>query len=194
MIHRQRGAISAALVAALSFIGLLLLVGAVCFTGYMSAAGFGADTEANLRKSWGNSQNVLSNYSTKIQEMAQIPDMYKNDLKEVIAAEMSGRYGKEGSQATMQWIKERSQNFDSSLYTKIQQAIEAGRNEFQNSITRVLDIKGIYEANLAYPWRGFWLRAAGYPKENLDKYRPILTDKVEQTFNSGKQDPIKLRN
>lgn len=170
-------------------VAVLMLVGA-----YIDAANYGVTMEKKLEAEYMNNQNVLTQYSQKIGEAAQVPTMMKDDLKEIVTAAITGRYGKDGSQATFQWLKEQNPQLDSKVYVKLQQIIEAGRNEFQNAQTRLIDTRRSYETNLGYVWKGFWLRLAGYPKVELDKYKPITTDNVQKIFQEGKETgPIKLR-
>jgi Na+-transporting NADH:ubiquinone oxidoreductase subunit NqrC len=181
------------LVALTAIIGVVVVCLVAAVGSYVSAANYGNRAEQDIKAAWEDNQNVLGQYTLKIQEAVQIPEMYKNDFKDVLTATMSGRYGADGSKATMQWIKENNINFDSSMYTKMQTLIEAGRNEFQVKQTRLIDIKRGYSTNLGYVWRGFWLNMAGYPKIDLDKYRPVVAGDTRQTFETGVQAPIKMR-
>lgn len=191
MKHNQRG--SAAVIGLLAVLGLFIVIG-IGFVGmYFSAANYGVKAEANLAAVWENNQNILGQYTIKIQELASVPDMYKNDLKEVLAAEFTGRYGKDGSKATMQWIHERSNTFDSSMYTKIQQVIEAGRNEFQAAQTRLVDEKRAYVTELGTVPRSWFLSMAGYPKVDLNKYKPVVAGDTAKAFETGVSAPVKLR-
>lgn len=161
---------------------------------YIDAANYGVMMEKKLEAEYTNNQNILAQYSQKISEAAQVPSIMRDDLKEVVMAAISGRYGKDGSQATFQWLKEQNPQLDSKVYVKLQQIIEAGRNEFQNVQTRMIDTRRSYETNLGYVWKGFWMRLAGYPKTDLKKYEPIITDNVQKIFKEGKETgPIKLR-
>jgi hypothetical protein len=71
--------------------------------------------------------------------------------------------------------------------------MEAGRNEFQVNQTRLVDQKRIYETALGYVWKGFWLKLAGYPNIDLDKYKPVVAGDTAKAFETGIQAPIKLR-
>ena len=188
-----RGAISTGLIVALSGLALISLVVLICAGSYISAYNYGNRAEVNIEAAWTNNQNVLGQYTLKVQELAQVPEMYKNDLKEVVASALSARYGANGSQAVMQWIKEAKIPFDSKLYIKMAQVIESGRNEFAREQTRLIDEKRAYQTQLGYFWSGMWLRIAGYPKIDLNKYKPVVAGDTAQAFEKGVQTPIKLR-
>ena len=98
-MNKQNGAISGALVAVLSVFGIIAAIVGFVVILYFSASNYGVKAEAELEAVWVNNQNILGQYTLKVQEIAQVPEMYKNDLKEVMQAELSARYGKEGSQA-----------------------------------------------------------------------------------------------
>jgi uncharacterized protein (UPF0333 family) len=179
---------------AITLVGVLVFLLVMLMLAYINAVNYGVTMEKKLDAQYINNQNILAQYSQKIGEVAQVPEMYKNDVKEVVTAAISGRYGTEGSKAVFQWLKEQNPQLDSKVYVKLQQIIEAGRNEFQNAQTQMIDTRRSYETNLGYVWTGFWLRMAGYPKTDLTKYSPIITDKVEKIFKNGKEEgPIKLR-
>jgi hypothetical protein len=120
--------------------------------------------------------------------------MYAADLKKIVEASITGRYGPEGSKAQFQMLTEQNPTLDPKLYAKVQQVVEAYRDEFKNGQTKMIDVKRSYETNLGYFWKGMWLRIAGFPKVNLDEYKPITTDRVEDTYQKGKEaSPLKLR-
>lgn len=184
----------AALAVVGGLVGLILLVAVVCGVSYISANNYGAAVEAQLRGARDDNKNILAQYQQKILEAAQVPDMYKNDLKEVATSVMQGRYGPDGSKALMNWIKENDLKFDSSMYTKLQTIIESGRKDFEVGQTRMIDIRRGYETQLGYFWRGLWLRVAGFPKVDMKEFAPITTDGVETTYKNGKEaGPLKLR-
>lgn len=189
----QRGAISGALAAGLVVFGILATLVGLGMMSYVSAYNYGNEQEVLIAKVWENNQNVLGQYTLKVQEMAQVPAMYKDDLKDVMTSAMTARMGEGGSKAVVQWFKEQNIPFDSSLYSKLQQVMEAGRNEFQREQTRLVDVKAEYQKNLGYLWRGMWLRIAGYPKLDLSKYQPVVAEDTRQIFKQGSQAPIKLR-
>jgi len=186
----QRGS---ALIVTLSVVGILAAIIIPVVVMLVNAANYGNRTEVEIKKVWENNQNVLGQYTLKVQEIASVPAMYKDDLKDVMTSVMTARMGQDGSKATFQWFKEHNINIDASMYTKIQQTIEAGRNEFQTQQTRLIDIKGTYQTSLGSIPRGWLLSLAGYPKINLAEYQPVVAEDTRAVFKAGVQAPIQLR-
>lgn len=168
-----------------------LVIGLLGF--FISVYNYGNTMENKVAASYENLDNVLSQYSLKVQEVAQIPTMYKDDLKEVFTAAIEGRYGENGSQAVFQWIQEQNPNFDSSLYKNIQQIIDAGRTEFRNEQTQFIELKRQYKTALGTLITGSVLKFAGYPKTDLEKYKIISTEQTKREFESGIGSPLKVR-
>lgn len=193
MKEMKKSGISGWLITGLVFVGLIITAVALVVGSYISAANLGNRTEKQLEAVWVNTMNVRSQTADRIKTAAKVPEMYRDDLQQVVTKALEGRYGAGGSKAVFQWIQEQQLPYDSSLYAKIQQLIESGSKEFQNQQTTMIDVKRGYETNLGYVWRGFWMRLAGYPKVDLAKYKPILLEGVEQEFKSGVQQPITLR-
>lgn len=183
-----------ALAVALVVIGIILAIGGVLAMSYISAYNTGNQLENKLKAEYENNQNILAQFSQKVLEAAQVPDMMRDDLVKVTREAIQGRYGETGSRAVFQMITEQNPQVSEALYVKLQQLIEAGRDEFKNGQTRMIDTKRAYETALGSFWQGTWMRIAGYPKEDLSKYKAIITDSVEATFKTGKEKaPIQLR-
>jgi hypothetical protein len=175
---------------------VLFLVGIAIYTvgSYVSAHNYSNKSEVGISTARKNNMNILGQYTTQIAEMVQVPTMMKDDLKEVIQAAIGGRYGAEGSKATWQWIKEHNPSVDPTLYQNIQQAIEAGRNKFENAQTALLSRCQEYETQRGYLIRGIWIRVAGFPKINVDKFcTPIISTHAKESFETGIDDGVKLR-
>ena len=191
MFTKQRGSVG--VIALLIVLGAFVLGAGIALAAYVSAANYGNVAENQLTAQWENNKNILGQYTLKVQEAASVPEMYKNDLTEVMTKAMSAKYGADGSKAVFQWLKDANIPFDSTLYTKIQQIVEAGRNEFQTAQTVLIDTKRTYKDNLGFVWRGFWLKLAGYPKIDLEKFKAVVAADTEQAFTTGVQAPVKLR-
>lgn len=163
-------------------VGLLIAVSVVVGLTYVSYYNKAVQYETTLVGKLDDNKNVIAQYTIKISEMAQVPAMYKEDLKDVIKSTFEGRYGADGSRGVMQWIQEQNLPFDSSLYTRIQQTMEAGRNQFANVQTQLIDQRVAYEVDLNSVWSGFWMKLGGFPKVNLADFKPVLAVGTEQMF------------
>jgi len=192
-MKKQYGKISGAMIGLIMVVaGLVVSVGTVAVS-YISAANYGVRAENTIKAEYTNMENILGQYSLKVSEAAQVPSMYKDDMKEVMTSVMTARQGGGGSKAAFQWFKEHQINIDPSMYTKIQQIIEAGRNKFENAQTKFIDTKRTYENSLGYVWKGMWMKFAGYPKINLADYKIISSDHAKTTFKTGIDKGMKLR-
>lgn len=170
------------------------LIAGMAIMTYISNANLGNRLEIAIKAKYADNENIYANGTQKVMEIAQVPGMYAADLQKVVTAAIQGRYGPNGSQATVQWIKEAGVGLDASMYTKIQQVIESFRNEFQQSQTALLDKCRNYETLRGNVWSGFWLNIAGYPKKDIDKMCTIVTtDKARQTFETKRDSGIQLR-
>ncbi|AJF40788.1 virion structural protein [Vibrio phage phi 3] len=151
--------------------------------------------EKVINKRAQDSENVLSNYTLKIQEMAQVPSMYTEDLKSLIKATFEGRYGQDGSKATFQWIQEKNLPHDSKLYTNLQAAMEAGRDEFRLTQTAKIEV---CEEFKAYVKKFPTLIFAGFigKDENsvADVCKVVSDSTTKEAFKTGIQSAIKLTN
>lgn len=167
---------------------------ALAFGSYTSAYNYGNQMDNQIQAQYSQMENVLAQYSQRIQELAQVPSMYRDDLKEVISSTMQGRYGKDGNRAMFSFIKEHSQGFDASLYKTISQSIEAGRKDFEFENKKLIDLVAEYKTTLGTLYTGLWMRVAGYPKIDLNQFKPISNTYASDTFKEGKEvAPMKLR-
>jgi len=173
------------------FLGIVAAVAFALVASYITNANYGNRAERTLEATWEDNENILAQYSLKIGEIAQVPAMYRNDIKDIYSDVLRGRYGENGSQAMFQFLKEQNPQIDSSLYTNIQQAMEAGRNEFRVAQTRLVDQKRVYVTNLGYVWKGFWLETAGYPMLDVgfqggaDQFEIITSEYAIDAFETG---------
>ena len=192
-MNKQRGSVSIWLVLGLLAV-LVLGIGGVIFASYVSAYNYGNNMENQLKAVQTDNRNILAQYGQKVMEVAQVPNMYADDVQRVTREAIEGRYGENGSQAMFQWLQEQNPQLDASLYAQIQQVIEAGRNNFENGQRRQIDIRRQYETALGTFWQGMWLKFAGYPKINLDDFNIVSTGRADEAFRTKQEDgPIQLR-
>lgn len=168
---------------ALLVAGVLLAVG---IGTYANAVAFGAEQEELIKATHRNNVQILGQYTATISEAAQIPAMQKDNLKEVLKTAFESRYGEEGSQAVFQFINENYPGtMDNELYRNLQTMIAAGRTDFRNNQSKLLDQKRIYQTNLNYLFKGNLLKFAGYPKINLADYDVVTSDAASVAFSTG---------
>lgn len=192
-MNKQRGSVSIWLVLGLLAVLVLGIAGAF-FASYVSAYNYGNSMENQLKAVQTDNRNILAQYGQKVMEVAQVPNMYADDVQRVTREAIEGRYGENGSQAMFQWLQEQNPQLDASLYAQIQQVIEAGRNNFENGQRRQIDIRRQYETALGTFWQGMWLKFAGYPKINLDDFNIVSTGRADEAFRTKQEDgPIQLR-
>lgn len=180
-----------------ALIGLAVIALAIFVTvvaSYVSAANLGNATEAGIKATYQNNENILAQYTNQIGEMAQVPEMQRDDLKEVYREAMGARYGEDGSKAVFQWLQEQNPQLNNAIYTNLQNAVVAGRGDFSVEQTKLIDQRRAYETALGTVWQGFWLNMAGYPKINLEKeYLPISNTYADEAFKTGKEDGVTFR-
>jgi len=195
-MKKQYGAIGAGAIAALSIFGIAALIVGTGLSMYYSAYNYGADSETTIPAEYKNMENILGQYSLKVSEAVQLPAMHRDDMKDVMTSVMTARQGSGGSKAAFQWFKEHNIDMPPTLYTKVQQIIEAGRNKFENSQTKFIDTKRGYAASLKkdlFLSRGWWLAIGGYPTINLDDYKIISSGHAVESFKTGIDTGLKLR-
>lgn len=176
-----------------AFLGLIVVAVTVFVGLYISNSNHGATMEENIVAAYEVNRNVLSNTTARVMEMAQVNEMYRDDLSGIIEDTFTGRYGDDGSQAVFQWIQEQNIPLDVSLYRTLQASIEAGRNEFKNSQDRLIDHRRQYQRELRLVVTGFFLRLAGYPMIDLNKYDIIILQEIDERFNNGTDQLLDIR-
>ena len=146
--------------------------------------------EEGLEAQYKDNQNVYDNFVKKVKEVAQVPDLYIDGLRKVYIDTMASRYGKGGSKAMWQWIKEHNPTVDASVYKKIQQVIEGGRKDFEIAQTTLLDKKKIYQTKLRTFPGSVIAGMFGFPKLDLDNIDIILSTITKKKFDTKVDDEI----
>lgn len=181
-----------ALIAIGGMFAFLLILIAIIAGMFISAANTANEMENGVKYGYENLQSIHSQYTQKVNSIVQVPKAYKDDLKEVVGADISGRYGKDGAQATLLFLKERALNFDSAMYQRIIDVIVAGRNQYQAAETLFIDKKRSYETNLSYIVRGSMMNIMGYPKIDLNDYKTLKSRATADAFETGIEETPQL--
>lgn len=190
----EKKGIGGIVIALISALVILILATAVLLGSYISANNYAATAEENIKATYQNNQNILGQCTLKVQEVGQVPGMYADDLKGVITAAVTGRYGADGSKAVMQWIQEQNPtSLSTELYSKVQVVMESCRNQFTGEQTILVDRIRAYETAQRLFWKGMWIRTAGFPTIDKKDFKLVLASGTEEEFRTGKQEPIKLR-
>jgi hypothetical protein len=176
------------------------IVGLGIFTGIVAivmlvigAMNEGNRLENNIIAQYEENKNKLSTLSTSVMEAAQVPEMAKNDLKEVVESAMQGRYGDGGSKAYVQAITEAYPGqIDPSLYVRIQNMIESGRRDFSAEQTKLNEKTRIYKTRLGEVPGGLIMKMVGYPKINFKDYEIIISDYTADAFTTKRDKGIQL--
>ena len=160
-----------------------------------------AKHEAGINKQYKRNQSNLASYTQKIMEMVQVPTMAKDDAKELITAAIQGRYGKDGSKAVFQFLQEQNHTVDAALYRNLQQAMEAGRDAFDNNQAQLMDRCGVYEEYMGTSPSGDIAGFIGFPNEGFlgdeddpdIKCNPVITKDTAEAFGTKRSAPLQLR-
>lgn len=177
---------------AVGLAGLLVAIVVINIIGYKQYA---VQAENALTAQYTQNQNNYSNFTNSVVEMLQVADVQKDAVKEIVYGTMQGRYGKNGSQAVFQFLKEQNVQLDQSTFIKVSTRIEAGRKDFEQSQKLLLDKLQVYKSNTDpdnFP-KGWMLNRLGFPRIVLADLKVITSDKTQQAFTSGTDNAIKLK-
>lgn len=176
-------------------LGVLLAIGVALggsiFLAYQSMYDTAVGFENNIKKLDKQSEASLSSTTIKIQNAVGLAAQYTDSLKEVVRAAVEGRYGKDGSKATMQWIQEQNPVYDSKVTLKVQDIIDGGGSEFKITQDRKIEECTKYETSRDSLVRGFFLKAAGFPKKDVEDMCKVISDaSTRDAFSTGLQKPV----
>lgn len=180
----QRGG---ALAIVLSILAIIAVLVVVVISIFVSANNRAVALENGLDAAYQNNQNILTTYYQKVQEAAQIPGMMSEAQRKVIRDSLEGRYGKDGSRAVFQSIQEQNPTVSEALYIKVQTIVEAGRDEYKNGQSMMIDKARVYTTVLDTIPGGFVMRMMGFPRKDMNKYKPVITDSVDQVYQRGRE-------
>lgn len=179
---------------ALSIVGVFVALVVLVVFGYVGFSNDANAFEVDIKAKFTDNKNVYDNGWKKVKEVAQVPEMQVDALQKVYATTMQGRYGADGSKALFQFIKEQNPTIDQTTFIKIQQDIEAFRNEFASNQTQLVSRKQAYERFLTATTSGrFYNTFGSYPHIDLTKFDIVTSDLTETTFDKLRAGELKLK-
>lgn len=124
----------------------------------------------------------------KIQQVSNVSDKYKDGLKEILIAYTDGR--KDVSKdMLMKWGNEAVPNFDSSLYKQVNNVITSSRDDFYRDQQILLDLNRQHNQFIEKFPNNIYCAILHIEKIDV---KVVTSSKTEKTFESGKEDDIKL--
>lgn len=167
-------------------------LGALGFAGmYKSSYDKANKYEANISRLNKASESQLSNYTLKVQEQAQIPAMYADDLQKTIKAYFEGR-GKQDESFIRSFVNQNVPNLSPKMYQNLMVTIDAGRDAFNNLQKQKIDACSDYDE-----YRGKFFTSivlpSKFPNKNIEKLCQVVSDsRTQKAFETGVQETIKL--
>lgn len=178
---------SKALALIISLLGGFVFVG-IIFVIYWI---FISNNEIRLRNRFDAVSNenriIYDNVWKTISQQAQVTDQYKEGFKEVWANIMSGKDTNSRSSALQVFVNRINPKFDSDLYKKLMNTIEAQRKEFLSNQKKLISVKQEHDN----------MRTT-FPNSLVCGNRPelvltlITSSNTEEIFEHGKEDNINV--
>jgi hypothetical protein len=185
---------SKGLVIGLGVVGTFVLLTLICVMSAIGVSNGFIAAEEGINAQYDDNRNSYDRMWKTFKETAQVSDMYATDLERVFKTAITAREGEGGSKALFKFVQEQNPNFDSSLYTRLQAMIEAGRNSFAASQTTILDKCRVYKTSyMTFP-NSLIAGFGGFPRINLkEKCTPVTSAKTEKAFEEKRDEEVKLR-
>ena len=184
------------IIAGIVALGLLLLGGSCTakYIGFRQEAVSHENTIDADDKDILNVDTVLTN-NLKTQGLPIAE--YKDLIKESFKMANESRYGKSGSQAAMQWIKEQNPQIDSSIFKKLQTVVEIGYAKFESAQRSKIEhgraYKSFIEREQQIPIWGS-IVTAGFPRKPWDQLLQIyISGETKEMKETGIQKAKTLR-
>ena len=140
--------------------------------------------EAEAQK--GKVESVFDTMWKTIKQEAGVTEQYRKTFEEIYPKLISGRYSGEGD-SLAKMIHESNPEFDTRLYDKLMQSIEAQRAYFASAQQRMLDIIRERETLLESMPSGWFIR-----NKSKIEYTVISSEVTQQVIQSRREDNIEL--
>lgn len=154
------------------------------------AVGFESEIVASSEQS----EITLSNLTMKVMEMGDLSTVYGDNVKEIINLNMVGRYGANGNQSLNLFLKEHNITLDKEIYTKIQDVIVNGRDDFVKSQKDTTEKCRDYKNELKSFPSSYILNKLDFPQIDMNHYcNPISDKKTKKSFEEKEQTKNNLK-
>lgn len=195
-MKRQSGI---AVVGLIVVLALAVVIGSY-FVGYLGYRNTAQSFEVDIPAQYTETQNVYDNGWKKVVEIAQIPEMQAQQVKDVYAGVMTGRYGANGSKALTQVIFEQNPHLNSEVYTNVQRTVESFHDSFQASQTNLIARKQEYAKFVTATTAAIFYNGIGHyphikigvPNGTQDDFQIVTSDKTQNDFKTHKSEPLNL--
>ena len=191
-----------------------LIAGVVGIYGYANSlqqTGVAYETELNAQ--YLDNQNELSTYISKFYETVGVANLKSDKMDQILTDAVKGRYeghtsAQVGQGQLFSAIKEAYPNLDMSIYDRILDQINSGRDAYKQKQSKLLDMLRSYDK-----WRESgiiqsMLLGKYFPSEHLEArigttvkhgaeardqmYLIVLTQSTTDAYNSGHLDPLTI--
>lgn len=138
-----------------------------------------------------DTKNVYASISNSLKTQGLAVEKYNDTVIKAIEAAISGRYGKDGSQAAMQWIQENNPTIDPAITQKLMAVIEANYQKFETAQTEKLDIVREYKTQLRVFPNNIIAGIFDYPTKDLKEIGKVITNAATtKAFETGEAEAI----
>lgn len=122
-----------------------------------------------------------------IKQNAQVTDKYEKGFEKIYSSLMEGRYGNARGGSLLSFINEANPQFDSAVYTRLQNAIEGQRAKFTENQKLLVDLKREHETLLvSFPAKIF----VG-SRDSVDIV-VVTSGKTDKTFATGQENDVNV--
>lgn len=155
------------------FIVLSILALGAAFSGCATVSTYNSLTsqEKGVTATWRDSQVQYDTFWKKVKEVAQVPETYKDALKDIMLSTTEARYKDKDPAFLM--ITEANPTLDPSMYVQVQRVIEAGRNDFAQTQRTLVDRQRAFDTALSTFPNNMLAGFLGFPHEVNGEYRPV---------------------
>jgi len=159
--------------------------------------------ENGIEATWKDSQVQYDAFWKKVKETAQVTDKYAADFKDLFLGSMDARY--DGKDPAFQFIMEANPALPPESYTKVQNVIETGRNDFARTQRTLVDKQRAYETHIETFPNSSLAGMLGFPRPVTGEYAPpddtdgdgkvtvldykiVTSAKTQEVFTTGRED------